>query len=168
MKNKTETTLLAYSTAALNVLNSIPESIADEPEMTDEQIEALAETEVTENELSLLGSQLLADIHAEEPYFQTVERQNAKENWEDSQKKADNGLTTEINRSSSLVNVSDTMENVADLLRRHQFGYKNGSRNSKGQVIEKPYTEAETAAAEQLMECVKSGNRPIVAVEDGE
>lgn len=36
------------------------------------------------------------------------------------------GLTSEINTSTALISVRDTLDNVADLLRRHPYGYTDG------------------------------------------
>ena len=101
------------------------------------------------------GFNLLAEIHAEEPYFQIIAEENRIPLADEAQDKSEKGLTTEINRSTALVNVADTLQNVTTLLRRHPYGYRNGSRDSKGRVIAEPFTAAENEAAEKRLASLK-------------
>lgn len=166
MKNKTaETILLAYS-ASVEHLSSIPMVEEETPELTDEQIDLIIDgaTE-TVSDTYRQACELLEAIKAEEPHFQQIAEKNERANRLAVEEQGEQGLTSEINSSTTITDVSDTVENVAALLRRHRYGFKNGSRNSKGVVIVKPYTEAENETAEKWLECIKNGTS-VVAVED--
>lgn len=58
--------------------------------------------------------------------------------------KEDQGLTTEINTSTSLVSLRDTLDNISDLLRRHPHGYRDGDGegadvlNPENVVVDEP------------------------------
>lgn len=58
------------------------------------------------------------------------------------------GLTTEINTSKSLVSLRDTVESAAEVIRRHPNGFKGFIRGSKGDIKVDPYTPEENAEAE--------------------
>lgn len=81
----------------------------------------------TSNEiLGESGESLLAAIHDELGDWRRNERAALKE-WNDQQKDLeDAGLTTEINTSKSCDNISDTMDRIHALFRRHPFGFAGG------------------------------------------
>lgn len=164
MKKKTEIVLTAFA-AEVETLNNLPE-VETEVELTDEQIDALAnKADGKTSPTYQAACDLLEAIHSEEPYFQTIETETRKDLWEEHEQRVDTGLTTEINRSTSLVSLAATLDGCAEVLKRHPYGFKNGSRNSKGQPGLKPFTEAENIAAEKWLASIKNGT-PMVAAED--
>lgn len=164
MKEKTEQVLIQYANLVERDSNT-PE--IDTPEMTDEQIEAVGEKDEPITDTYKAAMDLLEAIHAEEPYFQQVARDNRLADRAENEEKADNGLTTEINRSTALVSVTDTMENIVALLKRHPYGYKQGSRDRKGNVVNEPFTAAENLAAEKWLASLNNGS-PVVAEEEAD
>ncbi len=66
---------------------------------------------------------LLEAIKAEEPHFQQIALDNAKADQEEAFNQKDEGLTTEINRSTSLVNMGDTVDSCTTILKRHPLRF---------------------------------------------
>lgn len=93
------------------------------------------------------GMALLSSIHAEEPYFKQVAEENEKENQRDAERLADEGLQTEINTSTALVNVADTLESCVTLLNKHPNGFKGFIRGTRGEIKVQPYTADEDKEA---------------------
>ena len=91
----------------------------------------------------------LAEIHRELGLDKVGIEAAAEEQKELAERHQNEGLTHEINTSTTLVSLRDTVESCVEIIRRHPYGYKNGSRNSKGHVIDEPYTEAENLEAEK-------------------
>jgi hypothetical protein len=69
------------------------------------------------NAAHIEGMKFLETIHAE---IRAANPVLAEDDFNEREAKIDAGLTTEINRSTSLVSVSDTNENILALLRRHK------------------------------------------------
>ena len=68
----------------------------------------------------------LESIHQEEPYFQRIEAENARENRREFEHKRDLGLVTEVNTKTSCGDATEIMESITALFKRHQFGFKGG------------------------------------------
>lgn len=171
MKQKTEKVLSAYSAAIAERLTHVPEA-DDMPELTDEQLDQMCDLEADRPEtpvspvyqaacdlLEAIKAECGIQSHAEEP-----------ERWvsDAEDELIVKGLTTEINRSTSLVSTADTMENIAALFARHPHGYKYGSRDSKGRVLNEPFTASENEDAEKWMQSLKNGTAKPIVEDEGE
>lgn len=179
MKNeRTETALKNYSLALDKARQSLPPVVEDDntPEMTDADADALVlsiendETDRPVPETYARGVDLLEAIKSEIPYFQQVAEENgfAFREEQDEKEVNDKGLTTAINTSTSLVSISDTMENIAALFARHPYGYKHGSRDSKGRVVHEPFTAAENEAAEKWAQEYEASGKAVPATAEEE
>lgn len=92
------------------------------------------------------GMELLESIHAEEPYFNNVKIENEKADRVDRETKRDEGLTTEINTSQTLVNVGDTVENCRSILARHPYGFRDGDAEGTESLTSEKEVETEQPA----------------------
>ena len=71
------------------------------------------------------------------PHFEQIAREQAAHDWQVREQNRDLGLTTEINTSKELMPLDEVVERCSDILRRHQYGYKEAEAE-----------EVEAAAAE--------------------
>lgn len=149
-KMKTLDTYTALVDENNTQLSTMPET-ADTPELTDADLDRMFNENTPDRTPSpkyQAACDLLESLKAEMPYFQQLAEDEYIPLKEEAEER---GLTTEINTSTSLVNIADTMENIMELLARHPYGFKYGSRDSKGNIVLEPYTDAENAEAEQAM-----------------
>jgi len=59
-------------------------------------------------------------------HFEQIAREQAAHDWQVREQNRDLGLTTEINTSKELMPVDEVVERCSAILRRHQYGYKDG------------------------------------------
>ena len=97
------------------------------------------------------GMELLESIKSGLPAFQSYAREAELANRDAAEAAADEGLTSEINTSKTIVNLADTIRSLVMVLARHPEGYKgDGPRDAGGKLRGKfePFTPEENAEGE--------------------
>jgi hypothetical protein len=125
----------------------------------------MSRAEVLEYHAAMLNhSQSMADmlesIKSEIPTFQDYTEATEKDNWEEVERKRDEGLTSEINTSSTMVSLADTIEGCINVLKRHPEGFKgDGPRKENGTLRGKlvPFDDEENEEAEKWLADLKAG-----------
>lgn len=101
------------------------------------------------------GADFLASIHAEIGDWDQNAAEAAKEYREEQIRQAEMGLTSEINTNKEHLDIHNTLENCATLLRRHQHGFKGFIRTQSGKIKDDPYTAEENKEASEFMATIR-------------
>ena len=136
MNQKSEISLLCLS----NLMIAAPvmaDNEVDQGPMVDFDLDTIPERE-TLPPITIAAYDLLESIKSEEEHFQLFAQAVESDDWEAVERKRDEGLTSEINKSVSLMGLDEVVDRCTIVLERHPFGFTGFGKSAKGVIKPEP------------------------------